>query len=453
MKAMRSFLILFLAGNLIQFQLAGQVRDSIILPVTWTIEQCISYAKDHNIQITTLKLNQQAAGQNLVAAKGSRIPSLSATVGNDFNNANNAQSFNGPLINQLSSNLAYSVNSSLQLWNGNAINNQIALQGLLVQSASLSVEQAQNNITLSITQAYLNILLAYENETYVRDLVNTTDSTVKQSQLFYDAGSIAKVSLLQLQAQLAGDKYLLVQAQNTIRLNLILLKQLLQLPTNTPFGVDTTVGINVPVTTPSLNEVQQRAVENFPDVKIGKLGVNISQFDVAIAKAAFSPTIRANGAVGSGYNDILTNNFLPRKNYFTQTGNHFYQTLGLAVDIPIFSQKLNQTNLEKARISLKQSNLELQNDQLVLTQAVEQAYIAVLNAKESYVAANQQLIAATESYRILNEELKTGAVNAYDLLQQHNQYIQAIQEFIQAKYTAVLQQKIYEYYMGEPVTL
>jgi outer membrane protein len=84
---------------------------------------------------------------------------------------------------------------------------------------------------------------------------------------------------------------------------------------------------------------------------------------------------------------------------------------------------------------------------------VEQAYLNASNAMQSYEAANLQLQAAAESYRITNEQFKLGAINIYDLLQQRNQYVQAVQAFTQAKYTAVLQQKIYEFYMGNPVTL
>lgn len=449
MKHLKNYFFLLFA-IIIFNSLRAQVSDSAR---KWTIQECFQYATDHNIQISTLRLNQQTALQDLSAAKGVRIPSLSGSVGNTFNNANNNAYGNGKLVNQLSSNGTYSVNSSIVLWNDNYYNNNILQNNLLVQSTGLSVQQSLNNITLSITQAYLNVLLAKENEKYVINLVNTTDSSVKQGQLLYDAGSIAKINLLQLQSQLASDKYLLVQAQNAIRQNLLTLKQILQLPTDTTFDITIPASIESNVMMPSLRDVQQTALQNFPEIKIGKLGVDIASLDIAKAKAGFKPVLKANGALGSGYNDVIINNVNPKTGYFTQTGNNFYQNVGVTLSVPIFSQRINKTNLEKANIAYKVADLNFQNNQLVLTQAVEQAYLSALNAKQAFDAANQQLITVTESYRIANEQFKLRAITTYDLLVQQNQYVQAVQAYTQAKYTAVLQQKIYEFYMGKPVTL
>src|SRR5665647_1144439 len=182
----------------------------------WSIQDCFQYATEHNIQISTLRLNEQFALQDLSAAKAVKIPGLSGSVSSSFIDANNIESGNGKLVNQLTRSGNYALNSSIVLWNDNYINNNIRQRELLTQSAGLSVKQSINSITLLITQAYLDILLAKENLKYISDLVSTSEARVKQGQLFYDAGSIAKKDLLQLQAQLASDKYLLVQTQNAI---------------------------------------------------------------------------------------------------------------------------------------------------------------------------------------------------------------------------------------------
>lgn len=445
----------FIKGSFIVFAIFllkpvyGQVSDST---KKWTIQECFQYAKEHNIQVSTLLLNEQSALQDLTAAKGVKIPSLSGSVSNSFNNANNSNG-SGSLVNQLTTSGSYSVSSGIVLWNDNYINNNIKQSGLLAQSAGLSVQQSLNNITLSITQAYLNILLSKENEKYVLDLVSTTDSSVRQGQLLYDKGSIAKVNLLQLQAQLASDKYLLVQTQNAIRQNILTLKQILQIPTDSSFDIIIPASIETSPTIPLLHDVEQTALQNFPEIKIGKLGVDIAALDIAKAKANFKPTLKASGGLGTGYSDVVTNSVFPKTQYFRQTGNNFYQSLGVTLSVPIFSQRVNKTNLEKANIAFKEADLNFQNNQLVLSQAVEQAYLSAVNAQQAYDAANQQLLAATESYRIANEQLKLGAINVYDLLLQQNQYVQAVQAFTQAKYTAVLQEKVYEFYMGNPITL
>lgn len=419
----------------------------------WNIQACFQYAIEHNIQITTLRLSEQSAQQDLIAAKGVKIPSLSASVGNTFHNSNNNVSGNTNLVNQFASSGSYSVNSSIVLWNFNYINNNIRQRDLLTQSAGLSIQQSKNFITLAITQAYLDILLAKENEKYIADLANTSNSRVKQGQMFYDAGSIAKKDLLQLQAQFASDKYLLIQIQNAIRQNILTLKQILQLPTDTLFEIATPISLDTNAVISPLRETQETALQNFPEIKIGQLDVDITAFDIAKAKAGFMPVLSANGSFGTGYSNTITNDNYPETGYFKQTGNNFYQNVGVSLSIPIFSNFIHKTNLEKANIAYKQANLSLQNSELVLTQAVERAFLNAKNAQQAYEAANEQLLASTENYRIITEQFRLGGTNTYDLLQQRNQYVQAVQAYTEAKYTLVLQQKIYQFYTGKEITL
>ncbi|MFT3678063.1 MAG: TolC family protein [Chitinophagaceae bacterium] len=433
---------------------AASEAQSATQPDTgWTLQQCIDYAKQHNISINTQRLDQQAAAQDLVAAKGARTPSLTGAVGNTFTHANNDAHGNGSLISQLSSSGTYALNSSLILWNDHAVDNTIRQKDLLFQSAGLSVVQQENNITIRIAQAYLDILLARENLYYIQNLVATSDSLVRQGQLFYDAGSIAKAALLQLQAQLASDKFALVQTQNAVRQNTLVLKQLLQLPSAADFDVTVPDGLQVNSTLYPLREVQQAALTNFPDTRIGHLGVDIASLGVSNAKAAYKPVLKATGALGSGYTDVLSNPVAAHQNYFTQTGNNFYQAIGLSLSIPIFSQRINKANFEKSKIAYNQAQYDLQNTELVLTQAVEQAYLTAQNGLQSYTAANEQLQAATESYRIGNEAFRLGSIDTYALLQQRNQYLQAIQSYTQARYTAILEQKLYEFYLNNTITL
>lgn len=419
----------------------------------WSIGDCLNRASAHNIQVNVLRLSALSAQQDLIAARAIRTPSLSGSVSNSFNNAN-VSGGSGQLINQLSNSGSYSLNSSVTLWNDHAVSNRIRQREMLIQYAGLSVDESINNITFQVTAAYLDILLARENLTYISDLVKTSEARVKQGQLLFDEGSIARKDLLQLQAQLAGDKYLLVQTENAIRQHILSLKLLLQLPTDSLFDITSPPApVEISGELPPLPLVQQQALQNFPEIRIGKLGLDLASLDIALARAAFKPVLSASAGIGSGYSGVITNANGSKPGFFTQTGNNFYQRLGFTLSIPIFSNKSNKTNLEKANIEYQRARLDLQNSSFILLQNVEQAWLSAMNARQAYAAAREQWVAAEETYRIANEQFKLGAINPFDLLQQRNQYIQAVQAYTQSKYSALLEQKIYEYYMGKPVTL
>ncbi len=133
--------------------------------------------------------------------------------------------------------------------------------------------------------------------------------------------------------------------------------------------------------------------------------------------------------------------------------DNFYQSLGVTLGIPIYSRRVNKTNIAKAQIQIQQASLSLLNTQTVLNQQVQEAYINLQNALAQYAAATEQLKANEESYKITTSELGLGAINILDLQLQKNLYVQALQAYTQAKYTAVLYNKIYSFYTGVPVAL
>ncbi|MBS1935603.1 MAG: TolC family protein, partial [Bacteroidetes bacterium] len=341
----------------------------------------------------------------------------------------------------------YSVNSSWIIYNGGNLNNTIKQNQLNVQSANLNILQQENDITLQVTQAYLNILLAKENTVYLKDLVTTSEAQLNRGQQQYNAGSIAKVNLIELQSQLATDKYNLITAQNVVRQNTVTLKQLLLLPSAAQFDIVTPDTLIATALAPTLEEAQKAALDSRPEVKNSELGVQIAQYDLARAKAGFYPTASIGAGLTSGYSNNQSNAYLK------QLDDNFYQQIGLTLSIPIFTKRVVKTNVENAKIEIQQSELTLKNKKTVLSQTVEQAYINVLNSQAQYDASVEQLKATQESYRIVTEELKVGAANMVDYLTQKNLYVQSLQSYIQAKYSTALNIRIYQFYMGVPVKL
>lgn len=438
--------ILYLSTFLFLLSGIATAQGNTQLPEKWTLEDCINYAKENNIQINTLKLSSDAAKLDWQQSKNNRLPNVNGTISQSLVNSNNADPVIGGFQTQANFSSNYGINSSMTIYNGGYLNNDIKSKSLSLVSANLTVQETANNITLSITQAFLNILLAKENITYLKQVLATSEAQLKQSQQRFDAGSISKKDLLQFQSQLASDNYNLVTANNNYQTNIVNLKQLLQLPASYQMEVTEPTSVEPQQAVVSLSEAMSAAQEIRPEVKNGEVGVSIAEAELAKTKAGRLPTVSLGANLSSGFSDNRD------AKYFSQLNNNFYQSLGATIAVPIFSRKLNKTNIAKSKIAIEQAKLDLLNTKTVLNQEVEQAYISLRNAQAQFVAAQTQLKAAEESYYITDEQLKLGAVNAVDVMTQRNTYIQALQSFVQAKYAAVLYNKIYDFYTGKPVT-
>ncbi|HEY4290137.1 MAG TPA: TolC family protein [Puia sp.] len=417
------------------------------LPVRWDLQTCLDYAKKNNIQINSLRLSARTAQQNYLLSRAQREPTLNGGVGLTYTHSKNANPVVGGFQTQSSFSNSLSLSSSMTLYNGGYINNDIKQKKLGIESANLNILQTENDITLSITQAYLNILLAKENVVYVQDLVNTATAQVDQGKKEYDAGSIARNAYFELQAQMATDKYNLVTARNAVRQNKLTLKQILQLPIEDTFDIVSPDTVVSKEAVPALDQVVAAAMRDRPEIKNGQLGIDISRYDLLKARAGYLPILTASGNLSSGYSN---NN---SSDYVEQLDNNFFQQVGLTLSIPIFTRRTVKTNVENSKIEIEQSKLNLKNIQTDLAQAIEQAYINVLNAQGQYDAAVDGLKASQETYRIAGEQLKVGAANIVDYLQQKTLYTQAFQVYVQAKYNAALSIRIYDFYMGIAVKL
>ena len=438
---------LLIAGLLPGIITPLQAQDTAAAPLKWDLQTCLDYAKKNNITIKNLRWDARSSEQDLLQARAAKLPSLSASLTQSVVNSNNANPVVGGFQTQANASGNYGVSSNLIVYNGGYLNNDIKQKNILLESAQLNVQAAENDITLQITQAYLNILLQKENIAYLQELVGSSESQLSLGKQRFDAGSLSRKDYLQLEATLANDKYNLTTAINAHRTNLITLKQILQLPSSTGFDIvqpDTLVTNQAIV---SLPEAENAAVSSRPEVKVGELGVKSAEVGLEKSRAGALPVISVGAGLSSGYSD---NNDLK---YFNQINNNFYQRLGVTVAIPIFANRVNKSNIERSKIQIEQAKLSLQGTKTTLDQAVEQAYISVLNSQAQLEAAESSWKTNQESFHITNEQMRLGAFNTIDLLTQKNLYVQALQAYVQAKYNTILNKKIYEFYTGVPVTL
>ncbi|MDN3694451.1 TolC family protein [Chryseobacterium tructae] len=239
----------FLIFSLITLEIFAQTHN---YPTRWTLDHCIEYAKENNISINSLRLSKNSAQQDLLQAKDARYPNLNGTVSQGLFalNGSNGLHVTGAQTQSIGA------NSSMTLYHANYINNNETSKNLLVQMADLSVQESENNITLSITQAYLNILMNEENIVSLENVLKTTQTQLKQGDQLYKAGSLSKLNYLQIQSQVAQDQYNLTSTQNNLRTTIVNLKQILQLPTNYDFQIVKPDSIIVDDHLKSLQDVQ-----------------------------------------------------------------------------------------------------------------------------------------------------------------------------------------------------
>lgn len=403
--------------------------------VVWDLETCISYAKQHNTRLNGLKLHQKTSELELRLSRAGRMPDLYTSATQFINRNHKLAKGSGD----------YGLNSSWTLYRGGYLNSDVRQKDLYVEAAKLDVLQQENDITFQIIQYYLNVLLDKESIIYGQSVVNTSAAQVIRARNQLAAGSVARKELLQLEAQLADDKYSLITSENAKRQDLVNLKHLLQLPLGTELDIVVPDSFPMQSSAEKLRDVQEQALYNRPEVKNGIVGIAIAKAGLEKARSGYKPTLTLSGFIGSNYAGSSPG-------YFRQLNTNLYQQLSMTLSIPIFTHRLNTVNVAEAKINVEQATLSLKDTRTTLFLTIEKAYINLLSAQSQFQAAMEAFKYNQEIFRVADEQLKTGLINMAGYLQQKTLYIQAQQQFLQAKYNAALSYKIYDLYKGNPAT-
>lgn len=414
-------------------------------PKEWDLRSCINYAIENNIQIKKQQQSVEISKVNFVQSKAERLPSLNGGIGQSFTNqmavqgGSQEQSYTGN----------YSLKSDMVLYNGNKLNNTIAQNELNVKSGELSVKESENNIELSITTAYLKILYARESVINAENTVASSETQYQRAKTMFDAGYIAESNFAQVQSQYSNDKYALVIANNTMSQLILQLKQLLQLGINDelvlkfPEVSDSTVLRAIP----TKQEVYGTALKVMPEVENSKVNIDIAKMDLCIAKAGLLPSLSLSASAATGHNSLSSDT------YAAQLGNNFYQNAGLSLNIPIFNKKQVKSSMAIAQIGIETAKLSYAETQTNLLTQVETAYIDALSAQSRFQAAAEQLKYTLVSYSLVEDQFNLGMKNTVELITEKNKYLTAQQEYLQAKYTAILNYKILDFYQDKPIEL
>ena len=268
---------------------------------SWSLRQCIDYARSNNIQVQTTQIAQESAAEDLAQAKAQRLPSLSFSTSQNLVNQKQQQEDGSYEANGTYSG-NYALNAGVTLYNGGKLTNSLKQQEVVGKSAQYQVYMAMNDIEIAVTQAYLNILYANENVKINRQNVESSAAQLERSKALLEAGSIAPSDYAQMESQYSSDKYQLTVSETTLSPDILTLKQLLELGLNEHFEVEfpDLDSTDVLVEIPALADVYARALEVMPEVENSRLNIESSQLGEKIAASEALPSITASAAVGTG---------------------------------------------------------------------------------------------------------------------------------------------------------
>ena len=422
----------------------------------WTLQECINYALEKNIQLQQNKISLQESEIDIKDARASLFPSLSFSTGHNVVNRPYQEQSNTVSGTEIISsdekttyNGNYSLNAQWTLWNGGQRLNNLKQQKTNRDIARLTVSETENTLQEQITQLFIQILYADESIQINRSTLEVSKATYKRGQELFAEGSLSKADLAQLEAQVSDDQYQLVTTESTWRNYKLQLKQLLELDGSEEFNLvlPELNDENILKMLPSQTDVYQAAMAIRPEIQSSRLSIENAKLGISAAKAGYYPTISLSASSSSTTNSASTNNWAQQMKY------GWNNMIGISLSIPIFDNRQNKSNVQKARLQYNTSQLDLINKQKELYSTIEGLWLDALNAQQQYVAAETKVKSSQTSFDMVNEQFNLGMKNTVELLTEKNNLLSAKQQLVQAKYMAILNRTLLNFYAGNNIEL
>ena len=417
----------------------------------WTLRECCDYAVEHNISI---KQQENACRQQelqLSTAKNSRLPDLSASAGQNFSFGRGLTEAN-TYSNTNTSSTSLSLGTSVPLFTGFQIPNQIKLSQLNLEAATADLEKAKNDIRMQVAQAYVQILYDMEIADVANRQIAIDSAQVARLQAFVDNGKASEAELSQQKATLANSRLTATQADNNTRLAILALTQLLELPTPDGFAIvrpSLTVGDGFALAIPSPDAIYAEALGIKPEIAAQQLRLKGTEHSIKIAQAANLPSLSLSGGLGTNY---YTTSGFKSDGFATQIKNNFSQYIGLNLNIPIFNRFQTRNNIRNARIERENQQLQLDNTKKTLYKEIQQVYYNALNAQTKEKSSEEALQSTKDAFQLMQAKYENGKATITEFNESKNTYLRAESDLVQARYENLYQQALIEFYRGHDLS-
>jgi len=412
----------------------------------WTLDECIDYAIEHNLDLQKTQLSRQQAEYQYKASKNAWLPTLSANAG-EYLGFGQSPSYTGVYVSDNSSSASFGANLSLPIFQGLGLYNTGKADALNLQATEMDQKAAQLNLKLNVMGFYMQVLYDKEQVEIARRQTELSAEQLQKTQQLFENGRIAEADVYESKAQLAADQASLTQAETDLALSLLTLTQVLEIEEFEGFEVSSPesfyAGQKLELDAPQTTIAQ--ALLNQPSMEAARLRLQKSQYDLKASKSAWYPSLDFYAGYSNGLYHYFGDTY-PNTPASEQLKRNSRAQLGVSLNIPIFNGMRTKYRVKMTELSIADQQLNLENTEKTLRKEIQQAYGNARAAQQKMAAMENSLEASRVAYEYANAGYDMGKKTLLELNESKIRYHKAESNLLQARYEYLYRCKILEFY-------
>ena len=393
---------------------------------TLSLKNCVDYALKNHLSNTIANNEILAAKEKEREALSGYLPQINTNISFDDNLKRQvsvipAGAFSPNEIRVQFGN-QYNTNATAQL--DQVIYDKSMLLGLKAaepnnQLAALKKEQTQDNLIYNTANAYFQVLVYVEQEKITLENEKKYRELLDILKLRLDKGVIKKTEYDRTKSTLNNilSQKSIIQANKAVALNR--LKNVMGMSLNEDIRVLENINYE------GLTQIERDNsldVNDILDYKIQNNNILLQELDVKRKQAAFMPTVSAYGRYG----------VMSFGNEFGKSLTNWidFSSIGLKVNVPIFSGYRKNSQLKQSEISLlnARTNLKLSTENMNL--AFQNSASLLLKAQTDLKINKENLTFAKEVFESSSVEYQKGVSMLSDLLNADYSYKEAQSNYV-----------------------
>jgi outer membrane protein TolC len=288
------------------------------------------------------------------------------------------------------------------------------------QGASLSRSDALDLVTLTVGNAYLEVIAADSR-------IEATEAQVRNAQALYDqaadafeAGTSSRIDVTRTAVQLHTEQFNLTVARNTLAIVKLNLARAIGLPLGQAFDLADRLPY-ADLDPVSVDDALRTALESRADCRAAQLAVESAQQEVAAARAQRFPTLSVSGDYG-------------RQGVTLANTEHIFSVLATA-NVPIFTGGRIRGQEAQADAAVQQRQAERDDLRGQIDYDVRTALLNLQAAKQQVAVARENVELATENLGRSQERFATGVTDSVEVVQAQQSLSDANDQLISGAYS------------------
>lgn len=416
---------------------------------TWTLDQCINYAWENNFSVHNQELGVKIKKTDYRQSRNDLLPDLGFQTSYTQNFGRSIDPTTNSYIDVQFFNNGYGLWTSVDLFNGFMKVNTINMQRLNYEAEKNKLQQVRNEVAFTVINSYFNVLLQEGLSSIAQENFKLSRTQLDYTTKFVEQGRKPGTDLLETEANLATDSFLLVQSYNLLEQASLGLKYHMNYPVADSLDIDTVV-MSIfagSIDTLSMDELYRVAATALPDLVYAKNNLLAAKKAVQVSKGSFSPRIGFSAGWSSQYmqtsRDSL-NRIIP---YSDQMTNNSSEYLSLGLEIPLFSRFSRYTSLSKSKLKYQQARIQYDDISYKLMMGVEKSLTEWRAARAEYESSLSQLAKSLKAYQAAEKKLDKGLINIIEFDIQKNKWIRAKAEVLRTGLQVLLKERYIRFLM------